>query len=181
MKYALILLSFIVAGCSSIKRTVTHTTVTHDTVLSVRHDTITRDSISYIRVVIHDTVIVTPAAKATQTVDVNKLVPGATYQQSNGHARSTLYLDSAGLLHASCECDSLKTVVRGLVERNTYLERTASNKTLATTDQKSITADRTTDYQVKVKSWLQGNWWWLVVVLIIFIVGEIYIKFIKPG
>jgi|GEM_PF-3906211 len=175
MKQALLFLTagLMAVSCGTTRRTASSTIETHDSVQIAVQDTLERDSIHTVETIIRDTIITTPAAAAAQTITPRQLIPGTSYTTASGHARTTTTVDDEGNLHITCECDSIKTVVRALMERNSYLERNQSRSHVASTDKTSRAAVHTKETTSKTRSWLAGNWWWLAGIVVAIIGVEV--------
>jgi hypothetical protein len=165
-------------GCASFKRYRHTATTSSDTVKTTIHDTATKDSIRIERIVIRDTIITTPAATAAQTITPSQLVPGASYHTKSGNATATTTVGKDGGIHVTCDCDSVKTVVRNLIERNTWLEKNARQSNSSTTAKSSRTAATHTEKTTVKTTWLGRNWWWLIgIVIVLFAAGELYYNY----
>ncbi len=118
-------------GCSTPKKVVKETHST-DSATHTRADSLQQDSISVTTTTTRDTAIITPYSAAVQVIPLNDLHPARKFTQRTGHATTTVLVDSAGTITATCECDSVKTLVRSLTERNTYLEKRIKQHTAST-------------------------------------------------
>lgn len=165
--------ALMIAACSSSRHSVTATVRINDTIKITLHDTFTIDKWKVEKMYVHDTVIVTAGAAAVQTIRPRQMIPGATYYTKSGHVSNTATIDSSGNIHIRCEADSLKTVVRNLIQHTITQDKEIKRLSSLSTDSRRHTDISYSEYYKKTKSWIAGNWWWLMLAAIIWVLIEV--------
>lgn len=177
---SLAIISLFAASCGTSRHAITASVRINDTVVITVHDTFTLERERVEKVYVHDTIIITPAAKAEQTMHPAAMVPGVPYTTRTGHARNTIKKDTAGNISAVCECDSVKTMVRALTETTVLQAAEINRLRTASTDKKSFTEASYQDSYKQGRSWVVRNWKWLSTLIICLCLVEIiYRRFIR--